>query len=562
MQLRPYQQDAHDAFFNYFYNGGRGNPLIVAPTGAGKSHIIAAICRTILKDWPGTRVLVAARSKEILRQNTQKIHAAWPAAPLAIFSASLGSRRVGALTMGQVQTIFRKTDTLGHFDVVIADECHQIPKKGMGQYVQLFEGLKANNANLKVLGLTATPYRLDSGMLHEGDGALFTDIVYDIPIDLLIAEGHLVPPISKSSKVQADLSAVRVRGGEFLRADVTAAFDRQELTAAAVADMYDKASDRQAWLIFASSVAHAHHVAEAISAKGRSTAIIHGKTEPAERDSLIKSFTAGEIQALVNVDVLTTGFDSPVCDMVALLRSTKSAALYVQMIGRGMRPYTGKDSCLVLDYGGNVERHGPVNKIRVRPGKVAGESSEIVAPPTKTCPNCDSVMLIGMARCADCGHEFPASSPHAPTASDAAPYTPKLPPQPQAFKVDHIKYSYHTPKQKKGKEPIPSMRVDYHCGMQTFSDWICVQHTNNRALRRAQDWWRKHSEAPEKEIPRTASEAVTRAHHGELREPWQVWIKEDEKTGFMRIASINFPTEEQAVAREALIDEMIEEGVI
>ena len=212
------------------------------------------------------------------------------------------------------------------------------------------------------MGLTATPYRLDGGRLTRGKDKLFSSIAYELPVQRLVDAGHLVPVVTPHVSLGVDTASVKTRGGDFVASDLDK--PAQKITREALAEAKVLAKDRRAWLVFCVSVEHAKMaVAELMDLEFGRVALVTGETPAEERDRIVKQFRAGEIRAVVNVDVLTTGFDAPICDCLVVLRPTQSTGLYVQMIGRGMRTHPGKTSCLLLDYGTNVERHGPITAV-------------------------------------------------------------------------------------------------------------------------------------------------------------------------------------------------------
>ena len=244
--------------------------------------------------------------------------------------------------------------------------------------------------------------------------------------------------------------------------------------------------------MFCSGVAHATHVAEAIRERGVSCATIFGDTPTAERDRIIAAFKRGEIRALASMGVLTTGFNAPAVDLIAMLRPTKSAGLYVQMAGRGTRLAPGKDNCLVLDFAGNVARHGPVDAVTPRT-PTDGDG----AAPTKICPDCDSILAAAVRQCPDCGHQFPP--PQIKVAATATTLAILSNMRPQWVAVSDVAYGRH---EKPGKPP--SLRVDYRCGLVRHSEWICFEHTGY-AREKATAWWRARSTAP---VPATIAAAL------------------------------------------------------
>lgn len=331
LTLRQYQRDSIDAVWNYFRAGHKGNPLICAPTGSGKSLILAAICKEVLEQWPDQRLLIVAHTKELLQQNFEELIHYWPEAPAGLYSAGLGMRQLGRkITIGGIQSIYSKAGAIGWKSLVLIDECHRLPHDGEGTYHELIEGLKKINPNLRVIGLTATPYRMKSGLLTE-PGGLFTDIVYDIEIPYLIANGYLCPIISKSPETQADLSEVRTRGGEYVPGDAAKAMDDDELTREAIAEIRKYAHDRKSIMVFCAGVEHSEHVARALRAEGFTAEAVSGESDNLFRAQHVNAFKEGRLRFLCNCDLYTVGFNAKNVDCIVFLRPTKSTGLYVQM---------------------------------------------------------------------------------------------------------------------------------------------------------------------------------------------------------------------------------------
>lgn len=387
LKLRPYQQEAIDAIYAYF-GKHTGNPLIVIPTAGGKSLVMAAFSEGVLKTWPDQRILIVTHVRELIAQNHAEMLGLWPEAPAGVYSAGLGRREADArILFAGIQSVHRKAVEIGHCDLVLIDEAHLIPVSSATMYRRFIDELMAINPKLKVIGFTATPYRLDSGMLHEGDAALFTDLAFEVSVRELIDRGYLCPLVSKQPKTRLDVGGVGSRGGEFIASELQAAVDKEAITRAAVSEVIAYGAERKSWLAFCSGVEHARHVAEEFRGRGITCSTIFGDTPKDERDKIIAAFKRGEIRALASMGVLTTGFNAPGVDLIAMLRPTKSAGLYVQMAGRGTRLAPGKANCLVLDFAGNVSRHGPIDLVEPRrPGGAGGGEA-----PTKVCPECESI---------------------------------------------------------------------------------------------------------------------------------------------------------------------------
>jgi DNA repair protein RadD len=326
----------------------------------------------------------------------------------------------------------------------------------------------------------------------------------------LIDQGWLAPLISKQTATRLDVTGVATRGGEFVPSQLEAAVDKDPITRAAIDEIVTLGRERRSWLLFCAGVDHASHVAAAVRERGLGCATIFGHTPKAERDRIVAAFTRGEIRALASMGVLTTGFNAPAVDLIAMLRPTRSAGLYVQMAGRGTRLAPGKESCLVLDFAGNVARHGPIDLVRPKDrakGEADGEA------PTKVCPDCQTINAIAARLCVDCGHVFPMRE----TRIEATATTRPILSTGRPIWLDVAAVTYHR-HDKPGKPP--SLRVDYHCGLERHREWVCLEH-DGYAGRKALDWWRRRAEGTPP--PTTVAEALKRT--GELRQPRQIAVR-------------------------------------
>ena len=521
LTLRPYQEAAISSIYDYFQTN-KGNPLVVIPTAGGKSLVMASFIEGVLKAWPDQRILIVTHVRELIAQNHAEMIGLWPEAPAGIYSAGLGKREAQARVLfAGIQSIHRRAHEIGHTDLVLIDEAHLIPGNSSTMYRRFLDALQAINPALKVIGLTATPFRTGSGMLHEGKDALFTDIAYEAPVRELIDAGYLSPLVSKQPNTRLDVSKVGTRAGDFIARDLAAAVDQDATTRAAVTEIITHGKDRKSWLAFCSGVDHARHVAEEFARQGITCRTIFGDTPKEERDAIIAAFKRGEIRALASMGVLTTGFNAPAVDLIALLRPTKSAGLYVQMVGRGTRLAPDKENCLVLDCAGNVRRHGPIDLVRPkRPGDGGGGEA-----PTKVCPECDSILALSATECPDCGYEFPAREVKiAPTAATLPVLSPKV----QWLPVHGVSYSRHD---KRGG--LPSMKVTYSCGLKSYTEWVCVEH-QGYARQKALEWWRKR--APGCPMPRTVDDAIAQA--GQLARPTAISVRPSGR--FLEISGYRF----------------------
>lgn len=404
MQLRYYQQNTMNALYGWFQQNPEGNPCLVLPTGAGKSVIIAEFVKSALQNYPETRVLMLTHVKELIEQNASKLRAMWPNAPMGIYSASLRSKDLSQpITFAGIQSIRNKAQQVGHIDLILIDECHLVGHKDEGGYRDFIADLTAINPNLRIIGLTATPYRLGHGLITDKP-ALFDALIEPVDIEELIAKGYLATLRSKVTDILLEVDSVKKRGGEFVERDLQQAVDTEAYNAGIVDEVIELAGDRKAWLFFCAGVDHAQHIADCLTARGIAAACVTGKTSKLERERILSEFKLGKIKAVTNANVLTTGFDYPDIDLIAMLRPTLSPALYVQMAGRGLRPKSHTDHCLVLDFAGVVRTHGPITA--VIPPKKKGKKEGGEAP-VKVCDNCDELVHLSAKTCPACGFEFP-----------------------------------------------------------------------------------------------------------------------------------------------------------
>lgn len=400
--LRPYQSRAIDQLYEWLSNN-EGNPCLVLPTGAGKSHIVAALCKDAVQKWPKTRILMLTHVKELIEQNSEKMRLHWPNAPMGIYSASVGKRQLGEpITFAGIQSIAKKADLLGHIDLVIIDECHLVNHRNEGGYRTLLNALQAINPLMRVVGLTATPYRLGHGLITDKP-AIFDALIEPVSIEELIYLGHLAPLRSKITNTELSTAGVHKRGGEFIESELQKAVDVEEKNIAIVDEVIRLADNRKAWIFFCAGVKHAGHIAEALRVRGIVAEAISGETTKTEREQIIRDFKAGKIRAITNCSVLTTGFDHPDIDLIALLRPTMSPGLYIQMAGRGLRPKSHTDHCLVLDFAGAVATHGPITAVQ-SPDKAGEGNGEA---PVKVCDNCHELCHPSVRECPACGALFP-----------------------------------------------------------------------------------------------------------------------------------------------------------
>lgn len=553
---RPYQSEAVEAVYEHLRTKDN-NPCVVLPTGTGKSLVLAQIAKDAVEKWNG-RVLILAHVKELLEQNADKIRKLCPELKIGIYSAGLRSRdTTEQVIVAGIQSVYNKACELDAFDLVIVDEAHLISSEGDGMYRTFLADMKVINPHVRVIGLTATPFRLKGGLICKPENIL-NEICYEAGLKEMIQQGYLSPLISRAGRAEANLANLHIRGGEFISDEVAAAMDNDALVTSACREIVELTRDRKSVLIFTASVDHCKHVAEKIQEfSGKECAIVTGDTSPAERAEIIARFKGEFIPAdlfgtpkpplkfLANVNVLTTGFDAPNTDCVVMLRPTNSPGLLIQCAGRGTRlsPETGKSNCLFLDYGGNILRHGPLDMIKIKePGSGKGGDA-----PAKKCPQCLALIHAGYTACPECGYVFPPKESNdkmTQTASSAGVISGQ---------VDYTDYEvldvYYCVHEKRGADPDApkTMRVDYQVGFNEFkSEWVCPEHTGY-ARGKFEKWWHERA-ALGCPIPRSAREAVSLANEGLLAAPESITVKTIAGERFERITG--WRLKERPVMRE------------
>ena len=548
LELRPYQKDAVDAVYRYLREKD-GNPCIEIPTAGGKSCCIARIATDAVNLWNG-RVMILAHVKELLAQNADKVAALCPGIPVGVYSAGLGRRDTGQpIVVAGIQSAYNRAELFGRRDLLVIDEAHLVPPGGEGMYRTFLEAMRRINPLVRLIGVTATPYRLDGGAICR-PGNLLTDICYRAEVKPLIAQGYLSPITSKAGHSSIRLDGLHTRAGEFVQEDVDAAVDNADAIDSACRDAVAQAAGRRTVIVFCSSVEHARHVAKKLrDLTGDETAVLTGETPAQERAAILRRFrgkdlapdlfgqTERPLRWLCNVSVCTTGLDIPNIDCVVMLRPTQSAGLYVQMVGRGFRlsPETGKANCLVLDYSGNIERHGPVDAVRVRE---PGHGPKLDAPLAKECPNCREMIHPAIMVCPSCGYRFPRPADERITgdASRLAILSGEY--EDEEVPVRGVTYAYHVKRDPKPGD-LPTLEVSYDADLlHRYREWLCPQHTG-WARTKFRQWWARRSGGGEP--PETVAEAVALANEGGLLEPETIVVRHIAGERYPRVVGYRFP---------------------
>lgn len=469
LELREYQKQAIQSIYDFWTNKKGINPIIVCPTGSGKSLIIAKLCEDVCTYDDYSRVLILTHSKELIVQNHNELKGIWKDAPTGIYSASLKKRDLkNRIVFASIQSLANKIKESQPFDLIIIDEAHMVNQKEETRYKKVFNDLILKNENVKIIGLSATPYRQFGGYIY-GKNKIFCDIAFDVDIKFLIDNGFLVKPITKGALNQIDTSNLTIKkNGEYDDIELAQIVNKDELIESVVNETMEFGKDRKAWLIFATSIEHAEKLQLQFINKNIDTKIVTGTTGKDERDLILNDFKNGLLKCLIGINVLTTGFNAPICDLVVIARATRSTSLYVQMIGRGLRLYPNKDNCLILDFGQNTITHGTLDNIVP---VIAGNGKKNDKPiQAKECKKCQVLNHIRVSKCVECGEEFPKEERelnHNSKAYDGAMFKEDI--KPIELFIDNIYYYNHL--SKNGNE---CLKITYVSGLTIINEFIAL----------------------------------------------------------------------------------------
>ena len=406
MILREYQEvavnDASDALDKH------GNTLVVAPTGAGKTIMLSALVGKRHKS--SQNVLVLQHRDELVSQNSTKFHLVNPSLKTSEVNAAQKDWS-GDAVFAMVQTLCRENNLakMPKLDLIVVDEAHHTIAD---TYQRIINAAKEANEGVQIVGFTATPNRGDKKGLRD----IFTNCSHQIEISTLIREGFLVPPKTYviDVGVRTELSQVRKTISDFDMAQVERIMNRRAINKRVVEEWYDKAGDRQT-IVFCSTVQHAEDLCEEFVAYGIDAATVTGDTPKDEREQILHDLSTGYVQVVVNVAVLTEGFDAPPVSCIVLTRPCSYKATMVQMIGRGLRTvdqeeYPGiiKSDCIVMDFGTSVLTHGSLDDAVNLDGQEKTGDGEA---PMKVCSNCGGEMPLNARECPMCGHEMERMEP-------------------------------------------------------------------------------------------------------------------------------------------------------
>lgn len=524
---RWYQQEACDAFWQFVetnHDASR-NPVLVLPTGTGKSVIIAFIIQHAVESWHGVKVLMLTHVGELVKQNAGKLSSIWPEADIGICSATLGLKDTdNSIIFGNVQSVApllkRDPNIFGQRNLIIIDECHMLSEDENSQYRQVIAALKKLRPQMRVLGLSATPYRMKGGYLTEQKNAVFTDIVYDLnsQFERLIKEGYLAPVTTLKTKPHVDLTGVGTRAGDYKLDELQKACGDDAMLKNSLVEVVKRSSGRRAWIVFIAGIENCNKCAQMLREMSISAYAVNSSFSAEENATKIEAFRKGEIRCLVSADQLTTGFDVPQVDLIAMLRPTKSPGLYVQMIGRGLRPAEGKKDCLVLDFARNIERLGPINNpfIRARTEKKASSKQQA---PVRSCPGCQAYIPVQATVCPHCGQKIERNLELELKAGVLIERTFGHQPKPGRKIATVISVDYTEYKSVSGNVSFCAVYTCIVGGKKrTIKKWLAFnQKKTSIGYLEAAKAWRELSSYPYKLVPLSVEEAMQRT--SELKTP-------------------------------------------
>jgi DNA repair protein RadD len=478
---RPYQEEAFEAL-DLHISTKDSNPCVVLPTGSGKSIVIAWTIQKWKAAYQPLRVCILAHRKELVKQNHDELVDVWPAGDIGIYAAGLGRKdEEHSVIYASIDSIYNKWGNFAPFDIIIVDEAHRIPAKGEGKYREFIKGCRISNKNLRVIGFTATPYRMGCGPICHKDHIL-NEVCYEANVGDLIAQGFLCKLRSKMGDVQPDLTNVkRNSGGDYIESSLAAAIDTDDLVSRTIKSVMETLirERRKSVLFFCVDMDHCKRVSVELRKYGVDAPYVTAKTPHHERDRISEGFKTGRYKALCSINVFSEGFNAKRVDAVVLLRPTLSVGLYYQQVGRGLRLHDSKTDCLILDYAHCIQEHGPIDCIE------AGEVKII------ECGGCGDTFSRAIRVCPHCGWEIPKEEieraeaverekkMHEEKASQAA----ILGMQPEDVEVSDVACHRHS---KPGA--FDSIRVEYRCGLSSYREWICLDH-GGFAEKKARRWW-------------------------------------------------------------------------
>lgn len=494
IQDREYQDRAAKATFDDMLLGY--TPVFATPTGTGKSVIICKIVDLFLSKYPKKDVLILTDDSTIVMQDANKLRIFFGYEFVSVYCAELLEKEIGKITVASIQSVKDKWEFFENIGLVVIDECHRVNSNDVGTYRKFLSKL-----DCLLCGATASPYRTGQGYIYKkypGINNLFDKLSIDLTkfdeYNKLIDAGYIVPIIATETDYTMDTSDIEIIGGDFDTSSKANKFDREDITKLICDDIIKRAGKKhKKWLTYGIDIQHCEHIAEYFNSVGVKAAAVHSKAQRSKLD-YIADFRKGEYKTLVSVDMLTTGLDIPEVDLIAIINSSMSAIYLTQVAGRGGRPapWINKTHCLLLDYGGNIDRHGPLNDIQIKePDGKRRNKKTLPMANLRKCPECCAKNSIRSPKCIACDYEFPKTHKlkHQAFGGSILKKTNtsnvEVPKDKfrKWFVVDDVVYSQH---QKQGSPT--SLKVQYVCGdLNRFYQWIAIDKSGYAGML-AQKW--------------------------------------------------------------------------
>lgn len=483
MKLRYYQEDCIKSLYDWLHTEAK-EPLCVLPTGTGKSIVIAQFIKTFLQQFPNTRIICCIDTKELVEQNYLALKGIWQNAPAGVYSAGLKRKQSGRQVLfGGIQSMYNKSHVIGRADILIVDEAHMANCNPGSMWNTFIKELQPQ----RIIGFTATPYRNDCGVIYSGKGTVFDGICYEYSVKQAMKDKYLSDIIPKTMTTHFDTSGIKMQNGDFSESELQDVVNTDEKNEAVIEEIIKYGKDRKGWLIFSAGCEHARQLDAILASKGYEGGVVLGDTPDTTRDKLIRDFKDRKLQYLINNAVLTKGFDAPHIDLLAAVRPTMSPVLWAQMVGRAFRICDDKENALLLDFAENIQRFGFIDEIEYRKRK---KNDVEGVPPTKTCPDCDSILHAALRECPYCGFEFPKPEPEFnKKAYGGAVLSTQV--VPEWKEVEAMYVSKH-----KTQKPTPTLRIEYVCtNLERYFEYICLEHEAGSFPRnKAIGWWLENTD--------------------------------------------------------------------
>jgi DNA repair protein RadD len=537
--LREYQRRAVDSIKNYL-EFKIGNPVVAAPTGSGKSLIIAYFIKEEIEKKSDKKIIIVTHVKELAIQNYEEFYNITVGINCGIYSAGLNRKNISQVTFATIGSIVTKTAEFGHIDYLLIDEVHMADTTRETMYKKFINGLAKNNPKIRIIGFSATPYRLGQGLITE-DG-IFTDICFDNTrledFNYLLEEGYLDYLITKKTLMQIDVTKIHTLGGEFKQNELQETVNTYQLIHTAISESMPYINKRKCIVIFAAGIEHSINITNMLNNEfGISAKSIHSNLSNSERNAAISDFKAGKFKIAVNNIILGIGVNIPQIDMIIDLHPTKSTSRHVQKYGRGTRPCyaDGYDlstkegrrnaikagekphNCLVLDFAGNTFRNGAINDpiIPIKNSQIHRSKS-----PYKICKKCLTIHPRKVKICNTynyltddiCDYEF--NKYEDPDLTNEASNEDIIVKEKIKKKTNNNKISeWFTVKKilyysvKNSNDGIPMLAVKYECNEQDFIEYICIEH-KGFLKKHASNWWEVMCKDKEISIPNNVIEAL------------------------------------------------------